>query len=257
MIRGSLSPQFQLRDEAMAQRIHLRLAAFATAVAVIACCALSDTGLLLFVLGFIIWGLYGLRSWHYLRTVAWATTALILPLILIHAYLNPAFHHPPYIEVWKFGLSIAGLRYAVAITLNITALISAGFIWQYIPSGSLIDDALSLGVPARFSLLIVHAVALAREIPRRAHRVMIAQQTRGLPVYGTWFNRIRALPAVLVPVVASILADAVGRSEFLYGRGFGVTAIASPAPRAWRGFDRITVLYLLTLVLLGRLISGF
>lgn len=176
-------------------------------------------------------------------------------LFVVHGLLHPGAAG---VAVGPFWVRPEGLGFA-ARTLGRLAAISGAVLLATlgIPPGRILRDLVDRGVPPALAYGLVAAVRFVPETRARAHRIVAAQQTRGLALDGSPVRRLRALGALVRPLVLSALAEAEARSVTLELRGFWVRPRRAPAEtRAERLIRWGAILAGAVAVVLGRLVLG-
>lgn len=134
--------------------------------------------------------------------------AVTLPLLAALLLLWGLIASPP------AGEQLSGAGYAIAIWLRIVVL-GAAFQWLLLPLAEhplhLKQFLKMLRLPAAAGALLIAPILLLPEIRRRIGRIVDARKAQGLPSRG--FAGARALPAMMMPLVASLLESSLARSE--------------------------------------------
>jgi energy-coupling factor transport system permease protein len=141
-------------------------------------------------------------------------------------------------EGLTFGLISAG-------RLIVAFLASVAFLFTTL-ADDLLEALVSRGVGHRIAFVVLSAVQMVPRMQARAGSILQAQQARGLPVTGSFGQRVRALVPLIGPVMLGSLVDVRERTFALEARGFG----ARPGRTAYRvvpdpTIDRIARLLLL------------
>jgi energy-coupling factor transport system permease protein len=163
------------------------------------------------------------------KVVAW-TLPLFLPLILIHGFLNRSFP----IDFWLLEVvpvRTTGLAFASLLSLRMLLISIVGSYWLCITREDLVESLLRLKLPSPIILFLVQGVGTAKIIATRVDNVYLAQRARGVPVGGSFRERLRAFPSVLLPVIIGTLVEADARVPALVSQGYGSLRVAPvPAP---------------------------
>ena len=125
-------------------------------------------------------------------------------------------------EGLTFGLISAG-RLIVAFLALVEFLFTT-------LADDLLEALVSRGASHRISFVVLSAVQMVPQMQTRAGSILQAQQARGLPLTGSFGQRIRALVPLIGPVVLGSLVDVRERTFALEARGFG----ARPGRTAYR-----------------------
>ena len=125
-------------------------------------------------------------------------------------------------EGLTFGLISAG-RIIVAFLASVTFLFTT-------LADDLLEALVSRGVGHRIAFVVLSAVQMVPRMQARAGSILQAQQARGLPVTGSFGQRVRALVPLIGPVLLGSLVDVRERTFALEARGFG----ARPGRTAYR-----------------------
>jgi energy-coupling factor transport system permease protein len=162
------------------------------------------------------------------RLVGW-TIPFVVPLVILHSVLNGQF--PVAFQLWGIvPIRPEGFEFGLAMALQFMLLAVAAAYWLAVDRDEIVESLVRLHLPSWLLLFLMQSTAMAVMIKRRIDNVFLAQRARGVPVgAGTW-DRLRALPAVLVPVVVSTLVEADARVPALVARGFG-SINPRPLPR--------------------------
>ncbi len=149
-------------------------------------------------------------------------------------------------EGLTFGLISAG-RIVVAFLAFVTFLFTT-------LADDLLEALVSRGASHRIAFVVLSAVQMVPRMQARAGSILQAQQARGLPLTGSFGQRIRALVPLIGPVMLGSLVDVRERTFALEARGFG----ARPGRTAYRvvpdpPLDRVAR-WLLLLACLGVLV---
>ena len=94
----------------------------------------------------------------------------------------------------------------------------------------LLEALVSRGASHRIAFVVLSAVQMVPRMQARAGSILQAQQARGLPIVGSFGQRVRALVPLIGPVILGSLVDVRERTFALEARGFG----ARPGRTAYR-----------------------
>ncbi|MFV0245207.1 MAG: energy-coupling factor transporter transmembrane component T family protein [Qingshengfaniella sp.] len=166
-------------------------------------------------------------AWRLLFTLG----PLAIALFVVHGLL---VDHPGGRSV-VIGLDLShdGLVYMVRVLGRIAALLSGSLLFVCTTHPARLLKALdSHGFPPGIAYVIASPLLLLEPFTQRARAIREAQMARGLDLEGRLLTRIRAFPALLMPLVTLALADIDHRAQVLDGRGFrafpGRTVLDAP-----------------------------
>ncbi len=125
-------------------------------------------------------------------------------------------------EGLTFGLISAG-RFVVIFLALVLLLFTT-------LADDLLEALVSRGASHRIAFVVLSAVQMVPRMQARAGSILQAQQARGLPLTGSFGQRVRALVPLIGPVVLGSLIDVRERTFALEARGFG----ARPGRTAYR-----------------------
>jgi energy-coupling factor transport system permease protein len=125
-------------------------------------------------------------------------------------------------EGLTFGLISAG-RIIVAFLASVLLLFTT-------LADDLLEALVSRGASHRIAFVVLSAVQMVPRMQARAGSILQAQQARGLPLTGSFGQRVRALVPLIGPVMLGSLVDVRERTFALEARGFG----ARPGRTAYR-----------------------
>jgi energy-coupling factor transporter transmembrane protein EcfT len=160
-----------------------------------------QSGLLLYVVVVVGVATAGVVGPH-LRFLA-ASLPLLASLLVVWGFAAP-----------PFGDVRAGLELALLYWLRICVL-GGALQWLLLPlvkaPRHLRAFLARLGLPTWATLLLITPIVFLPEVRRRIERVVEARKAQGLSTRG--LKGLRALPALISPLMASLLEAALGRSE--------------------------------------------
>jgi len=157
------------------------------------------------------------------------TLPFAIPLALVHGVLNPAF--PVAEKIW--GLIPArpsGLWFAALVSLRILTLTVIIVLWRDVDGERLVHEAMRARLPVSLVVIVAVAAANLRLLASKIQVVYLAQQARGVAAGPSVLARIRALPRIVIPVIASTLTEGHARGLVMTNRGLGdarLSAVAS------------------------------
>jgi energy-coupling factor transport system permease protein len=172
----------------------------------------------------------------YLCTVviAWSTGAgtgvrrgllAVVPIWLLLFLLQGVLGEGPRIAApWGGSLSEPGLQWALSqgSRLAVIATASLAFASVFDPHRFL-QAAIARHWPFGVAFLLVATVDAADRLGQQARRLREAQRTRGVRVTGSMITRIRAVPALVFPLLLASLTEADDRALALETRGLMIT----------------------------------
>ena len=127
------------------------------------------------------------------------------------------------ITVWRAGLLSGAAFFSI-----LAVFVLAGVLFVTVTHPKKLAVALSeAGVPYRVGYVLVTALQLVPDLRQRAGAILDSQRARGLDTGGGLRARIRALRALLSPLLIGALISAQTRSLALEARGFSL-----PGPRS-------------------------
>lgn len=154
-------------------------------------------------------------------------------LFVLHGIMGEA---PRIAAAWGGTLSQPGLAWALAQggRLGVIVTASLAFARAFDPHRFL-QAAIARRWSFSAAFLIVATLDAADRFGAQARRLREAQRARGLQVTGTIWIRIRAIPALVFPLMLATLTEAEDRALALETRGFTIagprTAIDPPPDR--------------------------
>lgn len=128
------------------------------------------------------------------------------------------------VTLWRTGVEHAVWFFGVLSTFVLAGLL---FITTTHPK-KLMIGVTEKGVPRKLGYVFVASLQLVPDLQRRAARILDAQRSRGLATGGSPYNRLRALVALLSPLLIGALIATQTRSLALEARGFSMEG-----PRTW------------------------
>jgi energy-coupling factor transport system permease protein len=141
---------------------------------------------------------------------------------------------------WLFLFLLHDLPATIAIGLRLTTMV-ASVVWlaAVLPPGRLVEAMVAAGWGVTGAYLFAAALSAVPVFKARAQRIVEAQRCRGLSPRGGLGHRLRALRALAVPLVLSVVHEVDERALALETRGFvpGVRRTAL-APRRDRTVER-------------------
>ncbi|CAD7559679.1 Transmembrane component STY3231 of energizing module of queuosine-regulated ECF transporter [Citrobacter europaeus] len=148
------------------------------------------------------------------KYVLWLMIPLGLGLWLVHG---------GWLTEWLSGQPRTPERWADAITLwlRILAIVSTSQIWmQYVPVSRFIRALFASRLPPGVAYLFAGPLLVVEQFKRQLAIIHEAQRARGVPLDESWYQRLRAMPALIVPLTHNALNDLAVRGAALDMRGF-------------------------------------
>lgn len=102
---------------------------------------------------------------------------------------------------------------------------------QYVPVQRFIRALFASRLPPGIAYLFAGPLLVVEQLKRQLTIVHEAQRARGVPLDEGWYQRLRAMPALIVPLTQNALNDLTIRGAALDMRGFGCI---EPEPRCGR-----------------------
>ncbi|WP_116134440.1 energy-coupling factor transporter transmembrane protein EcfT [Tropicimonas sp. IMCC34043] len=152
------------------------------------------------------------------RRLAFTLTPLTVALFVVHGLLVGHGNQTDW-----FGLTVSrdGIAFMFHILGRIAALLAGSLLFVTTTHPARLLKALdSKGFPPGMAYLIASPLLLLDPFTTRARAIREAQSARGLDLNGSLMTRIRAFPALLMPLITLALADIDHRAQVLDGRGF-------------------------------------
>jgi energy-coupling factor transporter transmembrane protein EcfT len=153
---------------------------------------------------------------------------MILPLIVVHAIINPSFARS--MEIFGLPLRQDGAIYAALVGLRMALLFAVVGIWLGLARNVTFALVAGSRVPAVFGFTLLQALSLTKVLTRRVTSIRLAQQSRGVLRDGGLAQRTSGAIAMVVPLIATTLMDAHDRGDALARMGMGVVRIRAPHP---------------------------
>jgi energy-coupling factor transporter transmembrane protein EcfT len=138
-------------------------------------------------------------------------------LFIVHVLLGADGRVP---APWGGSYSTVGLAWALDQGSRLGAIIAAsvGFASVFDPHRFL-QAAIERRWPFSVAFLVVATLDAATRFTDRAHRLREAQRTRGLRVTGSLATRVRAVPALIFPLLLASITEADDHALALETRG--------------------------------------
>ncbi|EAN4721216.1 energy-coupling factor transporter transmembrane protein EcfT [Salmonella enterica] len=111
--------------------------------------------------------------------------------------------------------------YSAAAFLCLLAIVSTSQLWmQYVPVQRFIRALFASRLPPGIAYLFAGPLLVVEQLKRQLTIVHEAQRARGVPLDEGWYQRLRAMPALIVPLTQNALNDLTIRGAALDMRGF-------------------------------------
>lgn len=103
----------------------------------------------------------------------------------------------------------------------IPAIVSTSQLWmQYVPVSRFIRALFASRLPPGVAYLFAGPLLVVEQLKRQLAIIHEAQRARGVPLDEHWYQRLRAMPALIVPLTHNALNDLVVRGAALDMRAF-------------------------------------
>lgn len=113
------------------------------------------------------------------------------------------------------------LMHAAALWLRLFAVLCIGQIWlQYVPPQRMTRALFASRLPLGLAYLLAGPLLIAEQLRIQLTTIYQAQLARGVPLDGHWYQRLRYIPALVIPLTHSALNDLTLRSAALDMRAF-------------------------------------
>jgi energy-coupling factor transport system permease protein len=149
-----------------------------------------------------------------------------IPLFFIHGLLNAQFD----LDGNLFGLPyrLSGFRFAYDLSSRLAIFVAAALSCLELSRSYVVDVLAGTRLPMSVAIVAAQALAIVGEIPRAARTILLAQRSRGVQTGPGPIRRLRALPAIVLPLVSRLLSEVEPRSLALVSRGFGAARMSAP-----------------------------
>ncbi|MEX3018279.1 energy-coupling factor transporter transmembrane component T [Kluyvera sp. STS39-E] len=173
------------------------------------------------------------------KYVVWLMVPLGIGLWLVHG---------GWLTEWLSGQQRAPERWAEAVTLwlRILAIVSTSQLWmQYVPISRFIRALFASRLPPGVSYLFAGPLLIVEQLKRQLSIIHEAQRARGVPLDERGYQRLRAMPALILPLTHNALNDLVVRGAALDMRAFRLhrrrTTLWAPADSTLQRIARYTM----------------
>ncbi len=164
------------------------------------------------------------RKFKSLVTFWGLSVPFLVPLILLHGFVNPNFTADDSVLGLPFRHS--GMNFAISVYSDLAIFFSVAIAWMNVNRDHAFDWLASRPLPTTLLAILFQAISISVLVGKRAQSVHRAQMARGLAVGPGFVRRLRAFPSVILPVVTSLINEAEHRSTTLWTRGFARTDFA-------------------------------
>ncbi|HWQ12572.1 MAG TPA: energy-coupling factor transporter transmembrane component T [Roseiflexaceae bacterium] len=159
----------------------------------------------------------------------WTSLKALLPITFSLFLIQGVLFPPPGATPFRLGpltFTYEGLAFAFLISSRLLTLSAAMLLLlRTTPPGDLVQSLVEKGLPRSIGYVLLAALQIAPDMSARATAILEAQRSRGLETEGI-FRRLRALPALVGPLVVGALVDAEERAMALESRAF-----TAPGPK--------------------------
>lgn len=148
------------------------------------------------------------------RYVAWLLFSLGVGLWLVHG---------GWLTEWLSGHPRDPQRWADAVTLwlRILAIVSTSQLWMgFVPVRQFTRALFASRLPPGIAYVFAGPLLVVEQLKRQLAIIHEAQRARGVPLDEAWHRRLRAMPALIVPLTHNALNDLTVRGAALDMRGF-------------------------------------
>lgn len=131
--------------------------------------------------------------------------------------------HGGWLTEWLSGQPRDPQRWTQAVTLwlRILAIVSTAQLWMhYVPVRQFIRALFASRLPPGLAYLLSGPLLIVEQLKHRLTSSHEAQRARGVPLDGHWYQRLRAIPALVLPLTQSALNDLAVRGAALDMRAF-------------------------------------
>ena len=177
------------------------------------------------------------------RYVAWLMFSLGAGMWLVHG---------GWLTEWISGQPRDPKRWANAIVLwlRILAIVSTSQIWMgFVPVRQFTRALFASRLPPGVAYVFAGPLLVVEQLKRQLTSIHEAQRARGVPLDGRWYQRLGAIPALIVPLTHNALNDLAVRGAALDMRAFRLhprrTTLWAPAASAFERFSRYGLVILI------------
>ena len=152
--------------------------------------------------------------------------AFALPLVVIHAVLNPAYPLTGEI-VGGVPLRNNGLEFAIQQVSVVMTLFVPALYWLAVSRESVIALICRLPISPAAAVPLFDVMTLLSEMEQKGATIFEAQRARGIRMSGAPWRKAGALMALVIPLVATLFRDAPVRARIRYSLQSSEAAFAS------------------------------
>lgn len=148
------------------------------------------------------------------RYVAWLMLSMGVGFWLVHS---------GWLAWWMRGQPRDPQRWAdaVALWLRILAVVSTAQIWMaWVPVRQFIRALFASRLPPGLAWLLAGPLLVVEQLKKELAHIHEAQRARGVALDERWYQRLRAMPALVVPLTHNALNDLAVRGAALDMRAF-------------------------------------
>lgn len=148
------------------------------------------------------------------KYIVWLMVPLGIGLWLVHG---------GWLTEWISGQPRTTEHWRDAVTLwqRILAIVSTSQLWmQYVPVSRFIRALFASRLPPGVAYLFAGPLLVVEQLKQQLAIIHEAQRARGVPLDERWYQRLRAMPALIVPLTHNALNDLVVRGAALDMRAF-------------------------------------
>lgn len=148
------------------------------------------------------------------RYVAWLMLSMGVGFWLVHS---------GWLAWWVSGQPRDPARWQAAMTLwlRILAIVATAQLWMaYVPVRQFIRALFASRLPPGLAWLLAGPMLVVEQLKRDLALIYEAQRARGVALDERWYQRLRAIPALVVPLTHNALNDLAIRGAALDMRAF-------------------------------------
>lgn len=148
------------------------------------------------------------------RYVAWLMFTLGAGMWLVHG---------GWLIFWLSGQprDPAAWAHAVVLWQRILTIVSTSQLWMaYVPVRQFMRALFASRLPPGLAYMLSGPLLVVEQLRHRLASIHEAQRARGVPLDGRWYQRMRAIPALIVPLTHGALNDLTIRGAALDMRAF-------------------------------------
>jgi len=138
-----------------------------------------------------------------------------VPLFIIHAFINPEFEKTTQL-IGKVWIREGGVNFAESRIMLISFMFAIALCWINVNRENLIAFLTKVRLPKLILEIAFQSISLVELVQVRSKSILLAQKARGIRTEGNPIIRVKALVAIVVPLVISLLKEAPYRSAIQY-----------------------------------------